>query len=196
MSVRVAVVDPLPLCRRGVAAALGELGHAVDSPDDVVGWLDDVDQAVVLGLSRDFGWDVLAELHERRPALPILVLIDKPDIRSYVQAVRGGAASAVARTCSPAELQRAFAALLDGQSLLPVDVVWSLATDERAVDVPSEQERSWLRQLADGGTVAELAKSVGYSERMMFRHLRELYGRMSARNRTEALMYARDRGWI
>ncbi|MEU7769844.1 LuxR C-terminal-related transcriptional regulator [Micromonospora taraxaci] len=190
------MVDPLPLCRRGVAAALGELGHAVDSPDDVVSWLGDADQAVVLGLSRDFGWDVLADLHERRPALPILVLIDKPDLRSYVRAVKDGAAGAVARSCSPLELQRVFAALLDGQALLPVDVVRSLATDDRATGVPSEQERSWLRQLADGGTVADLAERAGYSERMMFRHLRELYGRIPARNRTEALMYARDRGWI
>jgi DNA-binding NarL/FixJ family response regulator len=31
---------------------------------------------------------------------------------------------------------------------------------------------------------------------MMFRLLRDLYTRLGASNRTEALMRARDRGWI
>jgi DNA-binding CsgD family transcriptional regulator len=50
--------------------------------------------------------------------------------------------------------------------------------------------------LADGSTVAELARTTGYSERMTFRLLRATYRKLPARNRTEALMYARGRGWI
>jgi DNA-binding CsgD family transcriptional regulator len=50
--------------------------------------------------------------------------------------------------------------------------------------------------LAGGSTVAELARIAGYSERMMFRLLRALYRKLSAQNRTEALMYAQGHGWI
>jgi hypothetical protein len=44
--------------------------------------------------------------------------------------------------------------------------------------------------------VARLAATVGYSERMMFRLLADLYARLGADNRTRALMRARDEGWL
>jgi hypothetical protein len=50
--------------------------------------------------------------------------------------------------------------------------------------------------LAGGSTAAERARAAGYSERTMFRLLRALYRKLPVRNRTEALMYARDHGWI
>jgi DNA-binding CsgD family transcriptional regulator len=44
--------------------------------------------------------------------------------------------------------------------------------------------------------VGELAESVGYSERAMYRQLRRLYERLGATNRTEALLQALRRGLI
>jgi len=49
--------------------------------------------------------------------------------------------------------------------------------------------------MARGDSVASLATSVGYSERMMFRLLRDLYTRIGAANHIGALMKARDEGW-
>jgi DNA-binding NarL/FixJ family response regulator len=63
-------------------------------------------------------------------------------------------------------------------------------------DIPSPREIDWLHQLAGGLTVGQLAARVGYSERMMFRLLRELYDRLQVKGRTEALMLARQRGWL
>ena len=197
MRIRVAVVDPLPLCGRGVVAALADLGYPADTPDDVWAWLSGTSgQAVVLGVVADRDWRLLAELHEARPALPVLAMLDRPDVRGYVRAVRAGAAGAVARTGTPSALQQAFTALVNGQVLVPAEVMRALAADDRGEPAPSDQELAWLRQLARGSTVAALARSAGYSERMMFRRLRELYGRLPARNRTEALIHARDNGWI
>lgn len=39
MVVRIAVVDPLPMLRQGVAAALAVSGHVVDTPADIVAWV-------------------------------------------------------------------------------------------------------------------------------------------------------------
>jgi DNA-binding NarL/FixJ family response regulator len=61
---------------------------------------------------------------------------------------------------------------------------------------PSSREIGWLRDLANGVSVGRIAEGAGYSERMMFRLLRDLYARLGARNRTEALMLARERDWI
>ena len=45
-------------------------------------------------------------------------------------------------------------------------------------------------------TVNQLAAKARYSERMMFRLLRELYSRFGARTKVEALMLAREQGWF
>jgi DNA-binding NarL/FixJ family response regulator len=57
-------------------------------------------------------------------------------------------------------------------------------------------EIGWLRRLADGVTVADLAKQVGYSERMMFRLLASVYARLGVDNHTKATIRARDEGWL
>ena len=53
-----------------------------------------------------------------------------------------------------------------------------------------------LQTMAKGRTVAQLARAVGYSEREMFRLLRQLYDRMGVRNRTEALLKAAQCGLL
>lgn len=84
--------------------------------------------------------------------------------------------------------------------MLPIEVLRALS----AVVVPHEsggdqltpQEVGWLRDLARGHTVVQLAEAAGYSERMMFRLLRSVYQRLNARTRTEAMMTASARGLL
>ena len=94
---------------------------------------------------------------------------------------------------------RVFEDAVRGVSALPIGVVAALAAPhERSdhVQEPSESELAWLRELASGATLAQLAEHSGYSERAMFRLLRELYGRLEVKNRTEALMLSQRRGWL
>lgn len=196
--VRAVVVDPLPLLRHGVAAALADLDCPVDAPDDLLDWADGpATRVVVLSLNGSADWDLLAELHTARAETLLLVLLDRPDTAAYVRAFRAGAMAALPRQCSPDMLRQSLAALLGGLSIVPVTAVRSLAAGSSdRDDRPSQEELNWLRQLAGGSTVAELARTAGYSERMMFRLLRALYRKLPANNRTEALMLARGQGWI
>ncbi len=59
-----------------------------------------------------------------------------------------------------------------------------------AVPALAEHERRWLCPLADGTTVAALARRVGYVEREMHRLLAAFYRRLGASTRTEALLAA------
>jgi DNA-binding NarL/FixJ family response regulator len=196
--IRAVVVDPLPLLRHGVAAALADLDCPVDAPNDLLGWADgQATRVVVLSLIGSADWDLLAELRTARPETLLLVLLDRPDTPAYVQAFRAGAMAILPRQCSPDTLRQSLAALLGGFSIVPVTAVRSLAADSpERENRPSPEELTWLQHLAGGSTVAELARTAGYSERMMFRLLRALYRKLPARNRTEALMFARGQGWI
>lgn len=104
------------------------------------------------------------------------------------------------RSAPPAAVREAFEAAVQGRCILPIEVLRALTSSETGggtdADVPSARDRDWLRQLAEGITVGQLAARVGYSERMMFRLLRDVYDRLQVKGRTEALLLARDRGWL
>ena len=57
-------------------------------------------------------------------------------------------------------------------------------------------ESGWLRQLAGGVPVRDIADSIGYSEREMFRMLHDLYMRIGVRDRTDAIIWATRHGLL
>ena len=204
LAVEVAVWDPLPLFRLGTLAALAQDGGlAVVAVEDPASLADTAGPLVVLlTVHGDDEWPLLQALGARQDVSVLAVLEDRgPD--AWARALAGGADGVVARAAGPADLRAAVAGLLSGTSTLPLPVVRMLAG--RAVDPPEpgdttaavpERDRSWMRALAQGQTVSELARSAGYSERMMFRNLRELYARLGAANRSQALVRAGELGWL
>jgi DNA-binding NarL/FixJ family response regulator len=104
--------------------------------------------------------------------------------------------SAVARDAALDRIVEVVGAALDRRTVLPTDVARSLARGGQDDEGIEEEQAGWLRALARGATVEDLAESVGYSERAMYRQLRQLYERLGASNRTEALLQALRRGLI
>jgi DNA-binding NarL/FixJ family response regulator len=199
MFVRLAISDPLPVFRQGVMAILGEAGFESEAPDDLLEWARrDERRIVVLTLHTAADWVLLADLGQV-PKLVVLAVLDEGSVAGYVRAISAGAAGAVPRDASPAAIRAAFEAAVNGNALLPIEVMRALAAEphgSQLVGEPSAREIGWLRDLAQGFSVARLAERAGYSERMMFRLLRELYTKLGTTNRTEALIRARDRGWV
>jgi len=195
---RVAVVDPLPLFREGVTMLLSAAGHQAETPTDVVGWASrHPSSVVILTLAGEEEWDLLSRVHTTQVTVALLVLVDSVSSRLGVRAVRAGARSVVPRNVTADALLRTVAATADGQAVLPADVAALLvAVAPTNSPYPAPDRIGWLRQLASGATVAQLADRVGYSERAMFRLLSGLYEDMGARNRVQALMLAREKGWI
>jgi DNA-binding NarL/FixJ family response regulator len=200
-SIRIAVSDPLPLFRRGVMSVLGDAGFEPQTPEELLTWIREEQRPVVLLslLSRD-DWTLLARLHETRADTMVIAVLADASTRSQIQAILGGAIAAVGRNAVPEAVRKVFDAAVAGKSILPVEVIRALTTSQPSQDedewVPSPQEVGWLRELTLGTTVAQLADRAGYSERAMFRVLRELYVRIGARNRMEALIRAHERGWL
>lgn len=199
MAVEVAVVDPLPLFRDGAVMALAAAGHAVWTPPDVLAWTRQAAAALVLlTLQDEDDWRLLDRLTESEPPHPVVVLLGTETVAAGIRAVRAGARSVVPRQVTATMLQRTVAATIEGQAVLPAAVAAALASGTQyAGDAAISREKLfWLQALATGSTVAELARHAGYSERAMFRLLRALYREMGVRTRIEALMRAREHGWM
>jgi DNA-binding NarL/FixJ family response regulator len=198
---RIAVSDPLPMFHRGVADVMRNAGHDVESPEDLLAWIaaGGGRDVVLLTLLRPADWALLATLRESRPAVTLIAVIENGDLALSVRALGSGAVGVMAREADFDTVRDVLAAAISGRSVLPVEVVRALTAtgDEQRPDrVPPETEISWIRQLTQGLTVARVAERAGYSERMMFRLLRDLYQRWGVANRTEAIIHARDNGWL
>jgi DNA-binding NarL/FixJ family response regulator len=200
MSVRIAVSDPLPLYRRGIMATLADAGFEPEAPEDLLRWIEQEHRRVVfLTLQGPQDWATLAELRRVEVDLVVVAVLAEASVQAYVRAIVAGAAVAVPRDAPPATVKRVFEEAVNGTSVLPIEVVRALAIPrEGEHDEPPlpAREIDWLRELGQGATVARLAELSGYSERAMFRMLRDIYARLGARNRTEALLLASQRGWL
>nr|WP_296075685.1 DNA-binding response regulator [uncultured Actinoplanes sp.] len=203
MLVRIAVSDPLPLFRRGVMAALADAGVAAEAPDDLLAWVRTDERRIVLLTTRTpEDWTLLADVCGARNGTIVLAVVEEPSVTVHLQALTAGAVGVLARDTSPEQLREALTVVARGSSILPIAVVRTLAAQagtappDDAGTAPTAEEIGWLRALAGGSSVATVADRAGYSERMMFRLLRQLYARMGAASRTEALMRARAAGLI
>jgi DNA-binding NarL/FixJ family response regulator len=192
----VAVVDPLPLFRQGAATVLSAAGHRVEVTDDVLSWAGSRQSAVVLlTLFGGPDWQLLTHLHDQATAIVIAVIQDLHP--AALRAVHQGARSVLSRACDPAVLLRTVEATADGQAVLPAELLTALTgVSAHGLQIASEQRLSWLRQLAAGATVAQVAATAGYSERAMFRILKQLYRDMGVQNRMQAVLRAQDLGWV
>jgi DNA-binding NarL/FixJ family response regulator len=201
MSVRVAVFDPLPVFRHGIMAALGSDGVRPEAPEDLMAWIhQEQRQVVLLTLQSGKDWALLAQLHQAQPDVVVVAVLEDTGVGTYVRALAAGAVSAVPRDTPPEGMRQVVEAAVSGTSLLPTEVVRVLLSrgeaDPDDSEMPSPREIEWLQQLASGLTVAQLADQTGYSERAMYRLLRSLYAKLDVQTRMEALMLARERGWL
>jgi DNA-binding NarL/FixJ family response regulator len=136
-----------------------------------------------------------ALLRDRAGDVVAVALLGDGSATGYREVLETGVDSAVARTASVERIVEVVEAALHHRTVLPTEVARGLACrqPDRAVD---DVQAGWLRALAHGATVEELADSAGYSERAMYRQLRRLYDALGADNRTDALLQALRRGLI
>jgi DNA-binding NarL/FixJ family response regulator len=200
VAIHVAVIDPLPMFQHGVAAVLSAAGYLVDEPADLVAWARRVPPAVILlTVGAEGDWRLLEQLRGAQTQAAVIAVVEAGGAGPGVRAVRAGARSVLLRETTAAAMMRTVEATVDGQAVLPAAVATALAAggppgqEELA---PSEDQLTWLRRLATGTTVAQLAGDVGYSERAMYRLLQALYQQMGVGTRMQAIMRARDLGWL
>lgn len=200
MTLRIAVVDPLPMFAHGLMATLRDEGLAAVVPDDLLAWIRAPGTALVLLTVADgHDWARLADVLSARPDTLVIAVLAEIDLSTHVRALSSGAVGVLPRDASPSTVREVVGAAARGNSLIPVEVlrgIMSRVGGAEPVRSLSDAEIGWLRQLADGVTVGRLAQQVGYSERMMFRLLADVYTRLGAGNRTKAIMRARDEGWL
>ena len=132
-----------------------------------------------------------------RGRLALVHILTEASAQAYSQALEAGATGAFVHDAELGHVVRTVQCAAAGLTLLPVAVA-------RAINRPSVgatpelsgRDLAYLRILANGATVAGLARRYGYSEREMYRLLSAVYRQLGAQNRTEALLLAQRFGML
>jgi DNA-binding NarL/FixJ family response regulator len=200
----IAIADVNPARRRGIAAALEEAGHAVqelDRPAAVIECLQrSAVRAAVLCTLEPAGLELLRRARAGCPDAVLVALVPGNDARTIRAALLAGATAAASVDAPLDELTQVVGVALAGKVVLDAPVAEALARgcpgSAPLDDSVSDAEADWLRGLARGDTVAELAEAAAFSEREMYRQLGALYERIGAANRTQAIVRAAQLGLI
>lgn len=137
----------------------------------------------------------LAEaVRARFPQVKVLMLttFGRP---GYVQrALAAGAAGFIVKDAPVEELAQAIRQVHAG--LRVVDEGLAVQALTAGVSPLTDREREVLAAAAKGGTVADIAASVGLSQGTVRNHISAVMAKTGARTRAEAAAIARDSGWL
>jgi DNA-binding NarL/FixJ family response regulator len=208
--VRVLVVDDQQLIREGIASLLGIQQGIV-----VVGTARDGREAVeeAVALQPDIvlmdvrmpgmdGVEAVTVLRGRAPACRVIMLTTFDDEEYVVRALRAGAVGYLLKDLPARELANAVrlacagVAQFDSAAAARLAAALSRAAPDPVDDVLTMREIEVLKLVAAGSTNREIAERLYLSEGTVKNHISRILGRLGLRDRTQAAIYARDRGLL
>jgi DNA-binding NarL/FixJ family response regulator len=149
------------------------------------------------------GVEATRTIHERHPALPIVVLTTFADDESVVAALSAGASGYLTKDAARDDIRRALEAAVAGQSVLDPAVQATLlkaarqGSAQRPAALPdglTEREAEVLELLADGLSNIEIAARLFVAETTVKTHINRIFAKTASRDRTQAALYARRHG--
>lgn len=195
--IRILIADDHAIVRTGLASLLGRkpdlevVGEAEDGEAAVAETLRLKPDVVVMDLlmPRTNGAEATAAIHARQPETKILILTSYGDANDIRVALGNGATSAAVKSLPNAELVDVIRATAAGTRFLSPEVAQLLATDEPIADL-SPRQRQILESIARGLSNAQIALLLGISPESVKTHVANLFGKIGAANRSEAVAIA------
>jgi len=143
------------------------------------------------------GLDVLKEIKERLPFLPVLMLSMYPEKEYALRSLRAGASGYLTKDNAPEELVRAIRMVLSGGRYVTDSLAEILALEvekkDRAGRLPHEilsnREYQVLRMIASGKTVSEIAEELFLSVKTISTYRSRILEKIRAKNNVELTRY-------
>lgn len=213
---RVLIVDDTTLVRQGLRSLLEQrevaelVGEAASLPD-ALELLEALDPDVVL-LDQDMPGpglpDAIRLLKERSPRCELIVLAEWVDEGRAFAALEAGATGYVLKDIHIDNLAYAIHGVTNGRTIMHPRIARQLVERFRAlmrerhgrngvgVGGLTSRELEILLQMARGATDREIASKMFLSATTVKSHIRSIFRKIGARNRTQAVAFALRNGWV
>ena len=204
---RILTIDDHEVVREGIkgifAPDKAEFGEARSGPEALKLVREhDWDIAVLdISLGGRSGLELLKELKEIRPSLPVLMLSMHAEEQYAVRAFRAGAAGYISKGSSRDELRAAILKVMKGGRYVSPSLAEQMVVDLSTSDKPphetlSDRELEVLCLIASGKTVGEIAEQLSLSDKTISTYRRRILDKMSMKTSAELTHYAIRNGLV
>lgn len=202
------VVDACPIFRLGLRAAFQDA-----SDFSVIEDTGDGDLAIAIALrarpsavildgqiqGARSGVEVAREIHSRLPGTKLVALSASAKEAQVIAMIEAGVGGYLQKDMAPAEVVDSLRAVLTGRTVFSTQVSSMLSA--RLANASgglalTRREVQTLVLLAGGMQNEEIASAMGVTAKAIQLHLTNIYGKLGARNRTEAVVYGARKGLI
>ncbi len=200
--IRILLADDHPLTRSGLAAWLEK-----EEGMELAGLASDGESAwrAVLDLSPDLamldiempggnGIEIAARIRKEGLKTNVLILTAYSAHQYVMASVRAGAKGFILKSAPLEELRKAVFDTAAGVFYLDPSV--SLVNEEEPAEELSPREREVLILAGQGLPSSEVATILSITGRTVAAHLTSIYGKLGARNKTEAILLALKKGLV
>lgn len=209
---RIILADDHELVRAGIKPFLSDLSAELDIVEcaDLPSALEKGQaDLVILDLSMPGmnGEEGLRAALDAFPGKPVVVLSASAQPGDILAAARSGAAGYLPKSMSGPAMTAALRLMLLGERFFPSCVLQGVTVPaamdlspggvrrRNPLELLSVREREILRLMIDGGTNKEIARRLTVQEITVKVHLRNIYRKLGAANRAQAVRIALENGW-
>jgi DNA-binding NarL/FixJ family response regulator len=201
--IRVLLIEDHFLARMALHSVLSAhpqieiVGEACDGEAGLAMYRSHLPDVVVLDLRLPLlsGFDLIAKLKEEFRSAHIVVLSNYSGSEDIYRAVRRGAMAYLTKDASGEELINAIESVHRGLRYFPNMALDRLAERTPALEL-TPRETEVLSCITRGYSNREIAEELGIAEKTVRIHVSSLLDKMGARDRTQATIYALQRGLI
>lgn len=146
------------------------------------------------------GFAGLVEMKRRQPQTPVGIMSALATPENVVAAMDAGAAAFIPKTMGAKPMLMALRLVLAGERYVPADLLkavqesGAMAQRARARPAISADEARILELLKQGKANKEIGRLLGLEEYTVKYHVRGIFRKLGARNRTEAVKIAIEQG--
>ncbi len=208
MAIRILLVDDHAVVRQGLRMFLEldpdlEVVAEARNGEEAVALVGEFRPDVVLMdvlMPKMDGLAATQAIRQRFPDTEVLVLTSVLDDASISGAIRNGAIGYLLKDTQAEDLCRAIHQAADGKVQLSPEVATRLAEElceeHPRLDALTAREQEVLHLVASGSSNKEIAQTLFIAEKTVKAHVSNLLAKMNVQSRTQAALYAIQRGWF
>jgi two-component system, NarL family, invasion response regulator UvrY len=201
---RVLVVDDHEVVRKGLMKVLAETLQPVKVDEAKNGqdalakvWKNEYDVVLLdIKMPGKSGLDVLKEIKQHRPKLPVMILSMHPEEHFAIRAIRAGASGYLTKECAGDEMVLAIRKALKGEKYISGSLAQILAgeldsdPEKPPHEILSDREYQVMLLIASGKPVGAIAKELCLSVKTISSYRTNILLKMKMKNNSEIAHYA------